>query len=198
MGAGSVVCTCGGAGSGGSAAFLGGAGRLASVGNLQGVGGGYLVSLSETVPVPVGPSPLVPLAAAHPSLMAQPPLPTVPPRPIFHTLRHFPELAMPATLPAFGPAGPWACKTPPPPLHLDTHSSTRSQLPSRKSAQARPQGLQCSSAPPALERPQGSRNHTVPHVPSGCVPPPTELPDATAPPVPGPGPTHNGGSVNIS
>lgn len=43
----------GGAGSGGPAAFLGGAERLASVGNL-GLGGGCLVSLAETVPVPVG------------------------------------------------------------------------------------------------------------------------------------------------
>ena len=66
MGAGNVVCTCGGAGSGGSAAFLGGAGRLASVGNLQGVGGGYLVSLAKTVPVPVGPSPLGAISSSPP------------------------------------------------------------------------------------------------------------------------------------
>lgn len=78
MGAGSAVCTCGGAGSGGPVAFLGGAGRLASVGNLQGVGGSYLVSLAEAVPVPVGPSPLGAISSRHPSLMAQPPLPTVP------------------------------------------------------------------------------------------------------------------------
>lgn len=61
----------------------------------------------------------------HPGLMAQPPLPCPPPGP-YSTLWHFPELAMPATLPAFGPMGPWACKTPSSlPLRLATHLSTQ-------------------------------------------------------------------------
>lgn len=158
MGAGSAVCTCGGAGSGGPAAFLGGAGRLASVGNLQGVGGSYLVSLAEAVPVPVGPSPLGAISSSppQPDGPASPAHCPRPPRPIFHTLRHFPELAMPATLPAFTPAGPWACKTPPPPLHLDTHSSTRSQLPSRKSAQLPPRGCTAHLLPQPWKDPRAA------------------------------------------
>ena len=117
------------------------------------------------------------------SLTAQPPLATHPHRPtppIFHTLPHFPELAMPSSRQAFGPAGPCACKTHPLPLCLA--NALIHQVPaSLQDVRPGPQGPQCSSAPPSLERPQRSTNHAVSCLPPVCVLHPTvnsQCPDA--------------------
>lgn len=111
-----------------------GTGRLASVGSLRGTIWFLLQRLSLSL---WGPSSLGAISSRPTpsgaqwmrvcsSLTAPPPLATHPhrptPPPIFHTLPHFLELAMPSSSQAFGPAGPCTRSSAPPPLERPQRS----------------------------------------------------------------------------
>lgn len=112
-----------------------------------------------------GPAALVPSAAAPPRPDGPAsPAHCPPARPIFHTLWHFPELAMPATLPAFGPMGPWACKTPSS-LPLRLANALIHQVPAsfQKSARAPPGAALLICSPSPRKTPGQQEPHCTAH-----------------------------------